>query len=81
MKSINDKAPQYIKALFTFCPNGKKIDLDYPFHGWIYTNPIVYIFGAVISWNSLPVNIRSPIRSISLNNIKRKLINYLLSKV
>ena len=42
MKSTNDKVPQYIKALFTLYPNGT-IDLDYLFHGWIYTNPIVYL--------------------------------------
>ena len=32
-------------------------------------------FSAVISWNSLPVNLRSSIRSILLNNFKRKLVN------
>ena len=35
MKSTNDKVTQYIKALFTLCPNGNN-RLDYPFHGWIY---------------------------------------------
>ena len=38
-------------------------------------------FSAVMSWNSLPINLRSSMRSISLNNFKRKLGNYLLSKV
>ena len=58
------------------------IDLEYPFHGWIYTNPIVYLLVPLImSWNSLPVILRSSMRSISMNNFKRKLGNYLLSKV
>ena len=44
------------------------VDLDYPFHGWIYTKPHSISFSAVMSWNSLPINLRSSMKSISLNN-------------
>ena len=80
MKSINDKVPQYIKALFTLCPNSNNrfrlplLRLD------LYKSHSIS-FGAVMSWNSLPINLRSSMRSISLNNFKRKLGNHLLSKV
>ena len=55
------------------------IDLDYPFHGWIYTNPIVYLL-VPLCLGTLPINLRSSMRSISLNNFKIKIRNYLLSK-
>ena len=43
MKSTNDKVPQYIKALFTLCPNGSnRFRLPLPRLD-IYTNPIVYL--------------------------------------
>ena len=80
MKSINDKVPQYIKSLFTLCPNGQnRFRLPLPRLD-IYKSHSIS-FGAVISWNSLPINLRSSMRSISLINFKRKLANYLLSKV
>ena len=80
MKSTNDKVPQYIKALFTLCPNGNnRFRLPLPRMD-IYKSHSIS-FSAVMSWNSLPINIRSSMRSISLNNFKRKLGNYLLSKV
>ena len=80
MKSTNDKVPQYIKALFTLCPNGNnRFRLPLPRLD-IYKSHSIS-FSAVMSWNSLPINIRSSMRSISLNNFKRKLGNYLLSKV
>ena len=80
MKSINDKVPQYIKSLFTLCPNGNnRLRLPLPRLD-IYKSHSIS-FGAVMSWNSLPFNLRSSMRSISLNNFKRKLGNYLLSKV
>ena len=66
MKSINDKVPRYIKSLFTLCPNGNNrfrlslSRLD------IYKSHSIS-FGAVMSWNSLPINLRSSMRSISLN--------------
>ena len=34
---------------------------------------------AVMSWNSLPINLRGPIRSMSFNNFKSTLGNHLLS--
>ena len=77
MKSINDKVPQYIKSLFTLCPNGQnRFRLPLPRLD-IYKSHSIS-FGAVISWNSLPI---SSMRSISVINFKRKLANYLLSKV
>ena len=80
MKSINDKVPQYIKSLFTLCPNGNnRFRLPLPRLD-IYKSHSIS-FGAVMSWNSLPINLRSSMRSISFNNFKRKLGNYLLSKV
>ena len=80
MKSTNDKVPQYIKALFTLCPNGNnRFRLPLPRLD-IYKSHSIS-FSAVMSWNSLPINIRSSMRSISLNNFKRKLGNYLLRKV
>ena len=67
MKSTNDKVPQYIKALFTLCPNGNnRIRLPLPRRD-IYKSHSIS-FSAVMSWNSLPINLRSSIRSISLNN-------------
>ena len=80
MTPINDKVPQYIKALFTLCPNGNnRLSLPLP---WLYIFKSYSIsFSAVMSWNSSPVNIRSSIRSISFNIFKRKLCNYLVSKV
>ena len=80
MKSINDKVPQYIKALFTLCLNDNnrfRLRLSRLDVFKIHSIP----FSATISWNSLSVSIRGPIRSISLNNFKRKLGKYLLSKV
>ena len=80
MKSTNDKVPQYIKELFTLCPNGNnRFRLPLPRLD-IYKSHSIS-FSAVMSWNSLPINLRSSMRSISLNNFKRKLRNYLLSKV
>ena len=80
MKSINDKVPQYIKALFTLYSNGNnRFRLPLPRLD-IYKSHSVS-FSAVMSRNSLPINLRSSMRSISLNNFKRKLGNYLLSKV
>ena len=80
IKSINHKVPHYIKALFTLCPNGNnRFRLPFPRLD-IYKSHCIS-FGAVMSWNSLPINLRSSMRSISLNNFKRKLGNYLLSKV
>ena len=78
MKSINDKVPQYIKSLFTLCPNGNnRFRLPLPQLD-IYKSHSIS-FGAVMSWNSLHINLRSSMRSISLKNFKRKLGNYLLS--
>ena len=80
MKSTNDKVPQYIKALFTLCPNGNnRFRLPLPRLD-IYKSHSIS-FSAVMSWNSLPINLRSSMRSISLKNFKSKLGNYLLSKV
>ena len=80
MKSTNNKIPQYTKALFTLCPNGNnRFRLPLPRLD-IYKSHSLY-FSAVMSWNSLPINPRSSMKSISLNNLKRKLGNYLLSKV
>ena len=80
MKSTNDKVPQYIKALFTLCPNGNnRFRLPLPRLD-IYKSHSIS-FSAVMSWNYLPINLRSSMRSISLNNVKRKLVNYFLSKV
>ena len=80
LKSINHKVPQYIKELFTLCTNGNnrsrlrlpRLDIF---------KPHSISFSAVMSWNSLPINLRGPIRSISLNSFKRKLSNYLLSNI
>ena len=78
MKSINDKVPQYIKLLFTLCPNGNnRFRLPLPRLDIYKSHSISFV--AVMSWNSLPINLRSSMRSISLNNFKRKLGNYLLS--
>ena len=78
MKSIIDKIPQYIKALFTLCPNGNnRFRLPLPRLDINKSHSIS--FGAFMSWKSLPINLRSSMRSISLNNFKRKLSNYLLS--
>ena len=80
MKSTNGKVPQYIKGLFTLSPNGNNrfrlplSRLD------IYKSHSIS-FSAVMSWNSLPINLRGSMRSISLNNFKRKLGNNLHSKV
>ena len=80
MKSTNDKVLQYFKALFTFCPNGNnRFRLPLPRLD-IYKSHSIS-FSAVMSWNSLPINLRSSMRSISLNKFKRKLGNCLLSKV
>ena len=66
IKSINDKVPQYIKSLFTLCPNGNnRFRLPLPRLD-IYKSHSIS-FSAVMSWNSLPINIRSSMRSISLN--------------
>ena len=79
IKSINDKVPQYIKALFTLYHDGNnRFRLPLPRLDVYKSHSIS--FGAVISWNSLPINIRSSKRSISLNNFARKLGKYLLSK-
>ena len=80
MNSINYKVPQYIKALFTLCPNGNnRLRLPLPRLDIFRSHTIS--FSAVMSWNSLPVNLRSSIRSISLKIFKRKRGNYLLCKV
>ena len=80
IKSINDKVPQYIKALFTLCPNdNNRFRLPLPRLD-IYKSQSIS-FSAVMSWISLPINLRSSMRSILLNNFKIQLGNYLLSKV
>ena len=80
MKSTNDKVPQYIEALFTLCPNGNnRFRLPLPRLD-IYKSHSKF-FGAVMSWNSLPINLRSSMRSISLKIFKSKLGNYLLIKL
>ena len=69
MKSINDNVPQYIKALFTLCPNGNnRFRLPLPRLDIFKSHSIS--FSANMSWNSLPVNLRSSMRSLSLNNFK-----------
>ena len=80
MKSINDKVPQYIKARFTLCPNGNN-RLRIPLPQLDIFNSHRLSFSAVMSWNSLPVNLKRSIRSISLNNFKEKFGNYLLIKI
>ena len=61
MKSINDKVPQYTKALFTLCPNGNnRFRLLLPRLD-IYKSHSIS-FGAVMSWNPLPINLRSSMR-------------------
>ena len=42
MKSTNDKVPHTSKH-YLQCALMATIDLDYPFHGWLYSNPIVYL--------------------------------------
>ena len=74
MKSTIDKIPQCIKALFILCPNGNnRFRLPLPRLD-IYKSQSIS-FSAVMSWNSLPINLRISMRSISLNNFKRKLGN------
>ena len=48
LQSLTDFQRSMIKSLNTskhylHCALMATIDLDYPFHGWIYTNPIVYL--------------------------------------
>ena len=80
MKLINDKVPQYMKTLFTLCPYGNNQPRLPP--PWLDIFKSYSIsFSAVMSWNSLSINLRSSIRPISLINLKRKLGSYLFSKV
>ena len=73
MKPINDKVPQYIKALFNLCPNGNnRFRLSLPRLDIFKSHRIS--FSAIMSWNSLPINRRSSMRSISLNNLKENLV-------
>ena len=80
MKSTNDKVPQYTKAPFTLCPNdNNRFKVRLPRLDIYKSHSIP--FSAVMSWNSLPINLRSSMRSMSLSNLKRKLGYYLLSNV
>ena len=80
MNSINDKVPQYIKALFTLYPNGySRFRLPLPRLDIFKSHNIS--FSVVMSWNSLFADLRGLIRSILLNNFKRELRYYLLSNV
>ena len=59
MKPPNDKVPQYIKALFTLCPNGNnRFRLPLPRLD-IYKSHSIS-FSVVMSWNSLPINLGVP---------------------
>ena len=67
---------------FLHCVLMATIDLDYPCQDWgIVFKSHSISFSAVMAWNSLPINLRSPIRSMSFINFKRKLSNYLLSNI
>ena len=70
MKSINDKVSQYIRELFTLCSNGNnRFRLPLPRLDIFKSHSISF----KCLGNSLPVNLRGPISSISLNNFKIKL--------
>ena len=69
MKSIYDKVLQYIKTLFTLCPNcSDRFRLPLPRLDRFKSHSIS--FSAVMSWNFY-----------LLNNFKRKLSNYLKRKL
>ena len=58
-KSINDKVHQYIKVLFTLCPNGNnRFRLPLPRMDIFKLHSI--FLSAVMFWNSLPVHLRGP---------------------
>ena len=66
-----DEVPQYIKALFTLYPNGNN-RFRLPLPGLDIPKSHSISFRGIMSWDSLPLNLRSSIRSISLKSSKKK---------